>query len=131
MKANEQIYNSWFENWMISHVPKLMMKPKWFKDDDELKEGDVIMFLKQEDDFAPHYQYSMIQLVKRGRDGKIRSADVKYRNHNENFNRTTHRAVRQLVVIYQIDELDIIRELGEISMAADIKRKLEMEHDQN
>lgn len=125
IEANKQIYDAWFEAWLVSHVPKLMMKPKWFNDDDEVTEGDVVLFLKQEDDFAHEYKYGMIKTVKRGRDGKIRSVEVRYRNSNENVDRSTHRAVRQLVIIYQIDELDIIRELGEMSVAADVKKRLQ------
>ena len=28
--ANEAIFNTWFETWLVSHVPKLMSQPKWF-----------------------------------------------------------------------------------------------------
>ena len=69
----------------------------------------------------------MIESVKRGNDGKIRSFEVKYRNHNENVYRTTHRAVRKLIMIHHIDELNIFTELGEIATAADVKRKLQLE----
>ena len=103
------------------------MKPKWFKDDD-VAIGDVVLFLKQDDDFAGNYQYGMIESVKRSNDGKIRSVDVKYRNHSGNFSRTTHRAVRKLVMIHHIDELNIFTELGEIAIAADVKRKLQLEN---
>ena len=27
---NRKIFNSWFEAWLISHVPRLMNHPKWF-----------------------------------------------------------------------------------------------------
>ena len=30
IRDNERIYNAWFENWLVSHVPKLMDHPKWF-----------------------------------------------------------------------------------------------------
>ena len=40
------------------------------------------------------------------------------------FDRETRRAVRQLVVIHQVDELDILVELGNIATVADMKRKL-------
>ena len=105
-----------------------MMKPKWFKDDYDVAKGDVVLFLKQDDDFAANYQYGMIESVKRSNDGKIRSVDVKYRNHNEKCSHTTNRAVRKLVMIHHIDELNIFTELGEIATAADVKRKLQLEN---
>ena len=33
LKCNEQIFNVWFENWLITQVPKLIHKPKWFDND--------------------------------------------------------------------------------------------------
>ena len=30
MKENRKNFNSWFESWLISHVPRLMKHPKWF-----------------------------------------------------------------------------------------------------
>ena len=30
IEENKKIFNSWFEAWLTSHVPKLMHQPKWF-----------------------------------------------------------------------------------------------------
>ncbi len=57
------------------------------------------------------YQYGMIHEIKRGRDDKVRKVVVKYRNHNETFDRFTNRAVREIVVIHPVDELSILTEL--------------------
>ena len=51
---------------------------------------------------------------------EIRTVAITYRNHNENINRSTNRAVRELVVIHALDELNIISELGKIATAADV-----------
>ena len=50
---------------------------------------------------------------------------MRYRNHTENDNRITNRAVRELVLIHHVDELDIIAELGAIATAVDAKKRLE------
>ena len=127
LNINMQIFNVWFENWLISHVPKLMNRPKWFRDDYDLSEGDIVLFLKQEGSLASSYQYGMVKSLKRSSDGKIRSVQVKYRNHNEGVDRVTDRAVRKLVVIHRVDELNLTFELGRIATLADMKRKLELE----
>ena len=44
--------------------------------------------------------------------GRIRSATIRYRNATEDFDCTTNRAVRSLVVIHRVDELDLMEELG-------------------
>ena len=81
-------------------------------------------FIKQEGNISVNYQYGMVSDVKKGIDGIIRRTTLRYKNHSENKDRETHRAVRQLVVIHRIDELGIMGELGEMASAADVKKKL-------
>ena len=64
------------------------------------------------------------QLIEIGKDGLVRKAKITYRNQNENVNRETYRAVRELVVIHPVDELSIVQELGEIANFADYKIRL-------
>ena len=124
-KVNENIFNSWFEAWLVSHVPKLMNQPKWYNSDRDLKPGDIVLFLKNEKELCNDYQYGKVQSTKQSSDGKIRSAEVLYRNSNEMIDRTTNRATRQLVRIHSVDELDVIQELGEVATVYDMKYKLD------
>ena len=125
LKLNVQIFNAWFESWLISHVPKLMKQPKWFDNDRDISEGDIVLFLKQEGSYIGGYQYGMVKSLHKSKDGIIRSVNLKYRNYKEKVDRVTCRAVRQLVMIHSVDELDIISELGEVATAADMKLKLQ------
>ena len=106
LQANNSIFNTWFESWLISYVPKLMNHPKWFVDDKHLKKGDIVLFLKNEKELSDTYQYGMVEKIHSGTDGKIRSVTLKYRNHNENTDRFTTRAIRQLVLIHEVNEVD-------------------------
>ena len=90
--ANEEVFNSWFEVWLSAHVPKLMKQSKWFNSDDELKKGDVVLFIKQESSLSSNYQYGIIESVNVSNDGKVRKATVRYRNHSESVDRFTTRA---------------------------------------
>ena len=122
---NANIMRAWFECWLISHVPKLMEQPKWFNSDTDLKVGDVVLFLRKEREFAGNYQYGLVKSVEVGRDQKIRSVILEYQNHSESIKRETRRAVREIVVIHPVDELGIIRELGEIATYAGMKAKID------
>ena len=115
LKANIDIFCIWFESWLISYVPKLMDHPKWFCSDRDIKVGDVVLFLKGDHKLSKQYQYGIVETVEKGRDGKIRSVNVRYRNSSEKQNRETRRAVRELVVIHQASELSIFEELAEAS----------------
>jgi hypothetical protein len=122
--SNAKIFNSWFENWLVTHVPQLMDQPKWFKVGRDLKEGDVVLFLKHESEISNIYQFGIVETVQRSRDGQFRKAVVRYRNHTEQVNRTTFRAARSLVVIHEVDEINVMQELGEIACQVDAEKKL-------
>ena len=119
IKANEQIFNTWFDCWLTSHVPNLMNQPKWFVNDRDVKVGDIVLFIKQDNPIASRYQYGMISEVNISQDGKIRKVIVRYRNANENVDRYTNRAVRQIVIVHPVDELSILEEMGQIAAKAD------------
>ena len=48
--------NCWFEQWLISYMPKLLHQPKWFHSDRDLSVGDIVLFLKQDGDLNKSYQ---------------------------------------------------------------------------
>ena len=109
---SEKLFNTWFEYCLISHVPKLMHHPKWFQTDRDIKVGDIVLFLKQENQLSSTYQYGMISDLSRSSDDKIRKATVHYLNSTEAVHRFTNRAVRQLIVIHPMGELKMMEELG-------------------
>ena len=129
ISLNKNIFNKWFDQWLTSYVPSLMQKPKWFKSNSNLAVGDIVLFLKKEGELNSNYQYGIVQSVECSQDGKVRKANVKYRNYHENSNRLTRRAVRELILIHSFDDLDIVKELGEIATAADIQMRLQHDMD--
>ena len=68
----------------------------------------------------------MISDGRKGRDGKIRKVSVTYRNHNEDIDSVMKRAVRQVVMIHPIDDINIIEELGKIANASDVMYMMQM-----
>ena len=107
-----------------------MAQPKWFNSDTDISIGDIVLFLKKDGEINGNYQYGRISSAPRGNDGKIRKVTVTYRNHHENVDRDTKRAVRELVMIHPINELSIVAELGKIATASDIKYKIQLENEQ-
>ena len=77
-----------------------------------MKQGDIILFNKSEGSLVGEYKYGIVEEVHRSPDGKIRSVKIKYRNANENVDRITVRAVRTLIVIHRVHEIDIMEEIG-------------------
>ena len=116
LDQNANIFNCWWETWLTSALPKIVPQPKWFKSDQNLKVGDVVLFRKMEGAIAGHYKYGAVEEVRVGTDGRIRAVVLRYRNPTEGVERTTVRAVRTLVVIHRVDELDVMEELGKATL---------------
>lgn len=117
LQDNHRIFTSWFENWLLIHVPKLMTQQKWFKTQ-SLSVGDVVLFLKNEN-LTPTYQYGLVKSIEFSKDNVVRKAKIKYKDHNENSYRETYRSARHLVVIQHVDESNVLNEIGEIASKAD------------
>ena len=114
IEANANIFTAWFKAWLISFVPTLIERPKWHKSDKQLNVGDVVLFLKSEQEYDKEYQYGLVTSLKPSRDGHIREIEVEYMNHNESVKRRTNRGVRDLVIIHPVDELSIYERLDHI-----------------
>ena len=112
---NSDIFKTWLKSWLVSYVPTIISKPKWFKNDQDISIGDIVLFSKSEKEFEDQYQYGMVMSVCVGKDGRIRTVDVEYKNHNENVKHVTNRGVRDLVLIHPIDELSISKELCDLA----------------
>ena len=118
IQSNSDIFQAWFESWIISYVPTLIQQPKWFKSDEDVKTGDVILFLKSDKVFDKQYQYGLVKNVVIGKDGKIREVEIEYQNHDEAIKRCTIRGVREIVVIHPVDEIGIELELNAIAKSS-------------
>ena len=62
----------------------------------------------------------MVHEIELSRDGLIPEVVIKYRNNSENFDRFTTRAARELVLIYQVDEIQIMEELRNVATTSSI-----------
>ncbi|XP_066912130.1 uncharacterized protein [Clytia hemisphaerica] len=116
---NSSIYNSWFESWLMNHVPKLMFQAKWFKHDRNVEVGDVVLFKKVDSVLSKTYTYGMVINVKPGDDGKVRRVAVKYRNDSEKSFRETSRSVRDLILIHSVNDCDLMKDMYEMSKTVD------------
>ena len=115
VEKNNQIFSGWFNSWLISYVPTLMESPKWFKNDRNIAEGDVVLFSKSEKEFENLYQYGVVTSVSFSKDGRIRKVEVEYTNPSENVKRKTIRGCRDLIVIHPVEELGLSKELYDLA----------------
>ena len=108
VETNRKIFQAWFENWLLSHVPKLLQQSKWYDNDDEqIKVGNVVLFFKNESKLSSDYQYGIVVAVDVGNDGLVRRASVRYKNAGEQVFRETRRSTRTLVIIQHVDAMEL------------------------
>ncbi|XP_066915555.1 uncharacterized protein [Clytia hemisphaerica] len=112
IQGNQQIYDAWFESWLLNHVPNLMDQQKWFTSNHNIQIGDIVLFKKSDSSISKTYQYGIIASIQPGKDGVIRKVSVRYCNASENTSRETFRSIRDLVLIKSIDESDVFEELA-------------------
>ena len=112
LQLNSNIFNAWWETWLTSALPKIVPQPKWYKTNEHLKVGDIVLFKRGEGSFIGYYKFGIVDEVHIGADGHIRAASIRYKNASDGVERVVQRVVRSLVVIHRIDELDLMEELG-------------------
>ena len=115
IQTNSDIFKVWFSSWLVSYVPLLMKRPKWFVNDRNLTVGDVVLFLKSDKEFDQQYQYGIVSKVTPSKDGRIRTVEVQYQNFGEDTKRNTTRGVRELIVIHPVDEIGLSAELFQLN----------------
>ena len=108
-------YEAWFKIWSDSYIPKLMFRPRWYKDDEDLHLGDMVYFQKSDSEHDDAWIVGVVAGIDRGRDGKIRKVKVSYRNAAEDFDRESVRSVRKLVKLWSEADWNLQDDLGELA----------------
>ena len=104
MKKIEKGYEVFFKLWNTAMVPKLMKLSKWYNTKSDLRVGDIVYFQKVESEWSSKWTVEKIVEVVKSGDGVVRSAHVKYQNSSEDAPRTTFRAARSLIKLFNIDD---------------------------
>jgi hypothetical protein len=120
-----ETYKRLFKIWADVYVPKLIFAPKWYKDDEDLKEGDLVYMKKRPDNkLDSAWVIGIVDQAIPSRDGKVRRVIVKYQNASEfPVPQLTDRAVRQLVKIFDVDEYVLQDDLAELMRRLDADKR--------
>ena len=120
----EELYKAWFEIWNVSMLPKMIPQPRWFKDSKMVKQGDVILFKKVDNDLSSDWTLGHVESVVRSKDGAVRRVEVRYHNQNEKDPKFTDRAVRSLVRLFHIEDSYYIEDMFEVEkLIGDLENK--------
>ena len=73
-----------------------------------MKVCDMVLFIKNECSVVNTHQYGMVHEIELRRDGLNQKNVIKYRNSSENIDCFTTCAVRDLVLIHPVDEINML-----------------------
>jgi hypothetical protein len=121
-KMND-VFEAWWKAWYNEKLADFVAKPpKWFRSDELIKVGDIVVFQKKGVDQVigrPIWSIGRVTSVAVSpKDGKIRTVNIEYKNHNEQVTRNTCRAVRSVAVLFSEGDLDLTQKLSAASREA-------------
>ena len=120
MKKVNEAYKLFFRLWDTFLLPKLMKLNKWFDDKYQLQVGDIVYFQKEENNLSSRYTVGkVVEVVKSSKDGLVRRVSVQYQNASENKPRTTDRAARTLIKLFNIDDTFWNDDMAEVEKLVD------------
>ena len=127
----EQIQKSWYKAWSEQVIQKYIPRShQWTKTSYQPKKGDIVIFVKAENEIAlgsKVWKIGRIVETVTSKDGLIRQITVQYKAAGEKTFRETTKTPRQLAVIHKESESELIEVLNEASRMANlvsIKRSL-------
>ena len=132
MKKVEKAYSMFFKVWNITMIPRLMKMHKWFDGKAQLCVGDIVYFRKVENELSSKWTVGRISEVVKGKDDVVRRAKVQYQNSGESHPRSTDRAARSLIKLFNVDdvswqqEMDLVEKL--IDEVKDVKSEVNAQH---
>ena len=126
----DAVYDVWWKIWRTEKLIDFIPQPsKWKKTNEQLKEGDIVIFLKADSENRlgePIWRIARVKSVSVSEDGLARTAVLEYRNPNEKTFRTTNRSVRTVVVVHREGDLDVLQSLERAAQSADLDPDVKM-----
>ena len=118
----DKVFDAWWDVWRNEKLVDFIPQPsKWKRTNEQLKEGDIVIFLKSDAEHRlgdPVWRIARVLIVDVSEDGLSRTATLEYRNPGEKAFRKTRRSVRTVVVVHRENELDLYQVLEQAAQEA-------------
>ena len=119
----DDVYDSWWKVWRTEKLLDFIPQPsKWKKTNEQLRESDIVIFLKSDSEKhlgEPVWRIARVKSINVSEDGLVRTAVLEYRNPSEKTLRTTNRSARSVVVIHREGDLDVLQSLEQAARDAE------------
>ena len=120
----EDVFQAWWRAWYEEKIADFVAKPsKWLRSDQQVKQGDIVLFLKTGDEQIlgePIWRVGRVTEVELSdRDLQARVVIIEYKNSRESVFRTTRRSVRKVAVLHREDEVELVQQINAAARAAE------------
>merc|ERR1712179_452205 len=117
----EKKYKFWYEIWNTDYIPLIARRQKWFSQDDDLKENDVVYFKLTDSALSSKWHIGKVEYVLPSRDTRTRKVGVSYKHDTEDGSRKlsiVDRPVRQVVKLCDIEDSSLLDDITAVRNAA-------------
>ena len=121
MHKTEQTYDLWYRVWCNDYIPIIARMQKWFHEEENLKESDIVYFKLTDSPLAANWRVGKIEYTMTSKDGKVRTVGVSYNHDTEDGQKVfkiVDRPVRQVVKLMNIDDTTLIQDIQKVHMDA-------------
>jgi len=126
----DRVFDVWWNVWKNEKLVDFIPQPsKWKRTNEQLKEGDIVVFLKSDAEHRlgdPVWRIARVLVVDVSEDGLSRTATLEYRNLGEKTFRKTRRSVRTVVVVHRENDLDLYQVLEQAAQGASLSPDSEL-----
>ena len=99
----QSLVEDWWKNWYRSVLPSLVPSYKWRQKHRNVRVGDVCL-IKYTNMKRGTYRLGQVKSVRMGKDNKVRTVTLKYKNPNEKVFREVERPIQGIAVIVPVEE---------------------------
>ena len=121
MSEIEKKYQFWYEVWNTDYIPLIARRQKWFSNDDDLKENDIVYFKLTTSAISSRWHIGKVEYVNPSRDMKARKVGISYKHDTEDGSRKmtiVDRPVRQVVKLCDIEDSSLLDDITAVRNAA-------------
>ena len=117
----EKKYKFWYEIWNTDYIPLIARRQKWFSQDDDLKENDVVYFKLTDTALSSKWHIGKVEYVLPSRDTRTRKVGISFKHDTEDGSRKlsiVDRPVRQVVKLCDIEDSSLLDDITAVRNAA-------------
>ena len=107
----QSIADEVWKRWIELYAPSMARQNKWLKPEKDLAPGDVV--LVSERGYKGEYIVAQVDETFKGKDGKVRRVNLRYKRPNNNETANTYKGVKDIIISRAVQRLALLVPMSE------------------